>query len=111
MVMVENNLNLLTLPPMTRDLGIRREGNAANRLGQLLWLHANRVLYWGDIDVEGLTILSRHRNLIPHLESLHMDSDTLREHETLLIDGSGSTAKAPTNLKPRESESFTISVF
>lgn len=50
-VIVENDLNLLTLPLITRGIGIRGEGNAVNRMEQVRWLATNRVFYWGDIDV------------------------------------------------------------
>jgi hypothetical protein len=109
-VIVENDLNLLTLPTITRGLGIRGEGNSVNRLEQLRWLDANRLLYWGDIDVEGFVILSRLRNLFPRVESVLMDMDTIRQHERLLIDGAGSAAAPPTNLTATEADAFDFCV-
>ena len=50
---VENNLNLVTLPAFPRGIGIQGAGDAANRLECVKWLANNRVYYWGDIDVEG----------------------------------------------------------
>lgn len=105
-VIVENDLNLLTLPPIARGVGIRGEGNAVNRLEQLRWLGANRVLYWGDIDVDGFVILSRLRNLFPHVESVLMDKSTLHEHERFIIEGNNSSASQPTNLTPAEADAF-----
>lgn len=105
-VIVENDLNLLTLPPVVRGLGIRGEGNAVNRLEQLRWLDSNRVIYWGDIDVEGFLILSRLRNLFSHVRSILMDSETLRQHTRLLIKGNGSRPEAPTNLSNAEAVAF-----
>ena len=105
-VIVENDLNLLTLPKLARGLGIRGEGNAVNRLEQLRWLDQNRVLYWGDIDVEGFLILSRLRNLFVHVESIMMDSTTLNQHSKLLIEGNGSKPNMPTNLTATEAEAF-----
>lgn len=103
---VENNLNLLTLPRIPRGLGIRGEGNSVNRLEQLRWLDTNRVLYWGDIDVEGFVILSRLRNLFPHVESVLMNLDAIRQHQNLLIEGSGAMMASPTNLTAAEAEAF-----
>jgi hypothetical protein len=105
-VIVENDLNLLTLPSIPRGLGVRGEGNAVNRLEQLRWLGRNRVLYWGDLDVEGFVILSRLRNLFPDVKSVLMDLPTLRCHEQFVVDGSGATPPAPTNLSPAEAEAF-----
>jgi hypothetical protein len=63
-------------------------------------------LYWGDIDVEGFVILSRLRNLFPHVESFLMDMDTIRQHENVQIEGSGAMIAAPTNLTAAEAEAF-----
>ena len=110
-VIVENDLNLLTLPTITRGLGISGEGNSVNRLEQLRWLDANRLLYWGDIDAEGFLILSRLRNLFPRVESVLMDMYTIRQHERLLIDGAGSRATPqPTNLTATEADAFYFCV-
>jgi hypothetical protein len=105
-VILENDLNLLTLPPIVRGLGIRGEGNAVSRLEQLKWLDQNRVFYWGDIDVEGLLILSRLRNLFPHIESVLMDAATLTQHSSLVIKGNDLEPRMPTNLSPMEAEAF-----
>lgn len=105
-VIVENDLNLLTLPPLVRGLGIRGEGNAVNRLEPLKWLNQNRVFYWGDIDVDGFLILSRLRNLFPHIKSVLMDISTLNHDPKLVIKGNGSKPAPPTNLSPAEAEAF-----
>jgi hypothetical protein len=63
-------------------------------------------LYWGDIDVEGFVILSRLRNLFPHVESVLMDMDAIRQHENILVEGSGAMIAAPTNLTAAEVEAF-----
>lgn len=105
-VILENDLNLLTLPPMTRGIGIRGEGNAVNRLEQLKWLENNQVIYWGDIDVEGFLILSRLRNVFPHVQSILMDTRTLHRHAGVAIEGNGTKPEQPTNLTPTEAAAF-----
>ena len=107
-LIVENGLNLLTLPPFRRGIGLRGEGNAVNRLERLKWLHYNRVLYWGDVDVDGFLILSRLRNLFAHVESIMMDRDTLTRHETYVVTGNASTPSIPTNLTAAEAAAFTF---
>lgn len=109
-VIVENDLNLLTLPPIPRGIGLRGEGNAVNRLAQLDWLHLNRVLYWGDIDADGFLILSRLRNLFPHVESILMDQESLQHHAAAVVDGNGSRPALPTNLTASEAAVFEICV-
>ena len=105
-VIVENDLNLLTLPLLMRGIGIRGEGNAVNRLERLKWLDENRVIYWGDIDVEGFLILSRLRNLFPHVQSILMETRTLRRHADVASAGNGTKPEQPTNLTSTEAEAF-----
>ena len=76
---VENRLNLLTLPPVRRGMAIRGEGDAVTQLITIQWLADNRVIYWGDIDLEGFEILSRLRRYFPDVRSFLMDHDTLRQ--------------------------------
>lgn len=103
---VENDLNLLTLPSFRRGIAIRGEGNAVNRLERVPWLRSNRVLYWGDIDVEGFQILSRLRNLLEHVESFMMDRNTLQCHEEFIVPGNALAAPAPSNLTADETAAF-----
>lgn len=103
---VENNLNLVTLPQFERGIAIRGQGNAVSRLESLAWLHENRILYWGDIDVDGFLILSRLRNLFPRTQSIMMDQKTLSHHETGMINGNETTPAKPTNLTENEEIAF-----
>lgn len=103
---VESDLNLLTLPEFPRGIAVRGEGNALNRLDIVRWLETNRIIYWGDVDVEGLVILSRMRNIYPHTESIKMDRQTLEANEVFQVDGNGSQPICPTNLTIQESEAF-----
>ncbi|MFN3152471.1 Wadjet anti-phage system protein JetD domain-containing protein [Bremerella sp.] len=103
---VENDLNLLTLPLLTRAIAIRGEGNAVSRLEVVDLLNNNRLIYWGDIDVEGFLILSRLRNLFPHVESAVMDLNTLNSHRDFSFTGNAATRMMPTYLTLNESEAF-----
>lgn len=103
---VENNLNLLTLPSFPRGLAIRGEGNAVTRLEKLNWLNKNEILYWGDIDVEGFLILSRLRNIFPHVRSIMMDLKTLHKHEAAVVSGNQTKPDLPVNMTEHEAEAF-----
>lgn len=105
-IIVENQLNLLTLPPLPRALAIRGEGRAVTRLRRLRWLAENRVLYWGDIDVEGFQILSSLRMFFPGVESVLMNETVLRDYPRLVGEGSGSKCHEPKNLQPEELAAF-----
>lgn len=86
-IIVENKINLLTLPAMPRTLALGGLGNAVSRLFDIPWMEMSPLLYWGDIDVEGLQILSRVRQHWPHTTSVMMDYETLERHRTLAIAG------------------------
>jgi hypothetical protein len=105
-VIVENQLNLLTLPSMPRTFAMRGEGRAVTRLRRLQWLAENRVIYWGDIDVEGFQILSSLRMFFPHVESIMMGESVLHAHAELVLKGSGSECHEPKNLCPEELAAF-----
>ncbi|QGQ25767.1 hypothetical protein F1728_25200 [Gimesia benthica] len=87
---VENNLNLLTLPSFRRGMAIRGEGIAVTRLEDLSCLSRNQLIYWGDLDVEGFQILSRLRNLFPHVRSVMMDQEMLNSHAAAIAKGNPS---------------------
>jgi hypothetical protein len=105
-VVVENRLNLLTLPPIRRGIAIRGEGKAVTRLSRLKWLATNRVFYWGDIDVEGFQILSALRIFVPHVQSIFMTDTVLNHHPRLVREGSGATCREPCNLTDEEHAAF-----
>lgn len=104
---VENRLNLLTLPPFQRGIAICGEGDAVTRLRKLQWIGDNRVIYWGDIDVRGFHILSRLRGLFPNtnVRSIMMDCATLSSYG--LNDNRIITANAdPPHLADKERAAF-----
>lgn len=78
--------NLQTVAALTDDLelvAVHGNGLAAPALAGVPWLRAARVLYWGDLDTYGLSILSMMRQVLPQTESLLMDAATLQRFATL----------------------------
>lgn len=86
---VENRVNLLTLPCLPRMLAFGGLGNAASLLQYVRWLNGVPLTYWGDVDTEGLEILSRVRSLFPQTKSLFMDGATCERFRGLMIAGTG----------------------
>lgn len=76
-LIVENEVPLLTLPPLPNTLAVGKLGNAAVLLRDLPWIAERDVLYWGDLDVPGFEILNRFRRDVPQVRSLLMDEQTL----------------------------------
>jgi hypothetical protein len=84
-LVVENRVNLLTLPPLPRTMGLGALGKGVTLLRYVPWLGSVPLVYWGDIDVQGFEILSSLRAIFPETHSILMDAATLdrrREHCT-----------------------------
>jgi hypothetical protein len=56
-------------------------------LRYVAWLQSVQITYWGDIDIEGLAILSMLRASFPHVQSFMMDQSTIDRYERLLMPG------------------------
>lgn len=78
--------NLQTVAALPSDLGVvavHGNGIAAPALADVPWIQRARLLYWGDLDTYGLSILSMVRQAVPQTESMLMDAATLRRFESL----------------------------
>jgi hypothetical protein len=105
-LIVENKVNLLTLPRLRGTLAIGGLGNAVTLLRYCAWLGSVSITYWGDIDVQGFEILSRLRGLFPHASSVMMDAATLNELVHLRGTGTAARPNTPPSLTEAESEAF-----
>jgi hypothetical protein len=101
-VVSENKMTFLTLPSVANGIGIWGAGNAAALLHGVGWLSNCHILYWGDLDTQGLEILSRLRSFFPHTMSLMMDIATLNRFKSLCVPGTPAKGQAPTNLSSSE---------
>ncbi len=81
---VENLTNLRTFPKVKSSIVLFGMGNAAVNLRALEQLPQSDVVYWGDLDVFGLRILSQFRQLVSAARSMFMDIQTCREFAYLL---------------------------
>jgi hypothetical protein len=99
---VENKVNLLTLPPSPRAMALGGLGNAVTQLSEISWLHHADIYYWGDLDVEGFEILARLRRHFPLVKSLLMDKTTWRDFQSLSIPGNVIDRDLPERLTTEE---------
>jgi hypothetical protein len=75
-LVVENKTTLyttLTLPKMNDTIAIFGSGFSVFNLKNVRWLDNLKLLYWGDIDVQGFEILSQFRTYFPQTKSVLMD--------------------------------------
>jgi hypothetical protein len=84
-VITENKTNGLTFPPLARSMVVFGLGYGISSLRDAAWLGKKELLYWGDIDTHGFSILSRLRGFFPGACSLLMDRETLMEFRRLWV--------------------------
>jgi len=79
-LIVENLMNLLTLPKMKNTLSIFGKGFKVLSLRDVEWLKNCQIWYWGDLDAQGFEILSGFRGHYPQTKSLMMDKTTFDKY-------------------------------
>lgn len=108
-LIVENRVNLMTLPKCTHCIAIGGLGNGASLLRYVSWLQHARVCYWGRSGRGHCDPVSEVRSIYPATESLFMDCATLDLFRHLAGQGSGRRPPGPpANLTPSEAEAFRI---
>jgi len=79
----ENKINGLSFPPVPGAMVVFGLGYGIEVLSGIDWLRQKRIIYWGDIDTHGFSILSRVRGYFQQTQSLLMYRYTLRAHREL----------------------------
>lgn len=75
-LIVENLMNLLTLPSMPDTMAIFGKGFKVLSLKNIKWLKECEIYYWGDLDAQGFEILSGFRGHYNQTKSIMMDKTT-----------------------------------
>jgi hypothetical protein len=108
-IIVENKINLLTLPALREAIAIGGLGNAIVDLTYVPWLADRALWYWGDLDVEGFEILSRLRIRFPQTRSFLMDAASVnRWKDSLAVPGSMRQPTVPPLLTEPEKTAFNL---
>jgi len=105
-IIVENKVNLLTLPSLPRGIGLGGLGHGAVILRYLGWLNDMRIVYWGDLDTEGFEILSSVRAVFPHVQSFLMDCEALGRWRHLAVSGTSRKPDVPPRLTETEERAY-----
>ena len=103
----ENMLPFLTLPPLTNSIAILGEGYALSRLRNAAWLLQCPIFYWGDMDIDGFTMLSQMRSHFPQTQSVMMNPQTYERFQSFAVKVDVRNAEAIAHLTPEEQALYT----
>jgi hypothetical protein len=101
-----NILNFLSLPHLRGTMAIFGSGFRVWLLKHAAWLKAMNIYYWGDIDVQGLQILSQLRGYHPRVRAVLMDFETLNAFKEHWDEGTETAAAVPEYLNEEEKKLF-----
>ncbi len=104
-LIIENEQIAFSLPNWDDLLIIAGTGKNLNWLSAL-WLQGKRVAYWGDIDLDGLSMLSQARSLFPEITPLMMDVSIINRYRNYMVPGSQQLIYDPPFLTPEEGVLF-----
>ncbi|MFE3856125.1 Wadjet anti-phage system protein JetD domain-containing protein [Streptomyces griseorubiginosus] len=103
---VENETTYLAFPQRPHSIVIHGGGYAVTQLSALTWLHDVRLIYWGDVDTHGFTILDRLRRTFPHTQSILMNRSVLLEHRGQWVKEDTPTHQPLGTLTPDEADAY-----
>ncbi len=101
-LIVENKMTFLTLPPLKKGIAIWGKGFQVNLLRDVGWLADCDIQYWGDLDAQGFAILSQLRGYWPQTRSFLMDAATLEKYRAFVVTGTPSPVMELAHLDGRE---------
>ena len=81
----ENKTNGLSFPDLPVSMVIFGLGYGVDSLAEIGWLRGKQLVYWGDIDTHGFSILSRLRHYFPDVQAVMMNQATLAQFEGLCV--------------------------
>ncbi|GKW38749.1 Wadjet anti-phage system protein JetD domain-containing protein [Pectobacterium carotovorum] len=100
-LVIENEQSCLSLDNIPDTIAVSGGGKNVSWM-RADWLGNKRVAYWGDIDSEGLAILSDVRSKLSTVIPLMMDSETVEAYRDRMVDEPESVAREPVALTDRE---------
>lgn len=81
----ENLETMFSMPDMAGAIVIHGSGYGLGRLRSIPWVVRGRVVYWGDLDSDGFSILHSLRSHCDDVASVLMDEATLLEYRDLWV--------------------------
>lgn len=106
-LIIENETPCFMLPSLANTIAVAGGGKNLTWL-QANWLRHKKVGYWGDIDSEGLAMLSYARKYCPQIQALMMDKNTLDGHQDKRVTEPVFNQVMPSYLTDDETALFTF---
>lgn len=100
-LVIENEQSCLSLDNIPDTIAVSGGGKNVSWM-RADWLANKRVAYWGDIDSEGLGILSDVRSKLSTITPLMMDSEVVEAYRDRMVDEPESVTREPVALTDRE---------
>jgi hypothetical protein len=101
-IITENKMNFLTIPMLPDTIALWGGGFNIANLSGVEWLRGCRLLYWGDLDIQGFQILALLRRDFPTAQSLMMDWETFDKFKEFAVSGTPTTTSTPPYLNAHE---------
>ena len=105
-IITENEINYLALPPLDGTIAIFGSGYGFDGLARAAWLSRCQMHYWGDIDTHGFAILDQLRGHFDSVDSLLMDLHTFLRFKSLWVDERNPTLRDLSRLSMSERELY-----
>jgi len=99
---VENKITMLSFMDVENSLVIFGNGYGVGMVKNAQWLQSKNIYYWGDIDMDGMAILSQARSYFPLLISLCMDNKTVDKYKQYAVKSKNKPYKKLANLTQSE---------
>lgn len=100
-LVIENEQSCLALSDVHNTIAVSGGGKNVSWM-KAGWLADKNVGYWGDIDSEGLAILSDARSKLSSIAPLMMDAQTVKAFEERMVPEPDSVSKDPVSLTEKE---------
>lgn len=100
-LVIENEQSCLSLDNIPDTIAVSGGGKNVSWM-RVNWLANKRVAYWGDIDSEGLAILSDVRSKLSTVIPLMMDTETVEAYRDRMVDEPESVIREPVALTESE---------
>ena len=105
---LENKETFLSLTPQPGTCLIFGSGYRAHHSASLNAFDGKRILYWGDLDLDGYQILDAVRSQRPNAESVLMGPDTVISNLDIATPDRDFTPTTLTRLTPEENKALDI---